>query len=95
VIRDGDQATIADRDFLHAFGIGDRRLPAGALWQILANRLAARLGAGRRAAQARLLTEGPLARRLLRRLGPRPSADRIADVYRELAGCLADNRPWP
>ena len=95
VIRDGDEAAISDRDFLHAFGIGDRRLPAGALWQSLADRLAPRLDAAHRPAQARMLSDGPLARRLLRRLGPRPSAGRIADVYRELAVCLAENRLWP
>jgi gamma-glutamyl:cysteine ligase YbdK (ATP-grasp superfamily) len=95
VVRDGDEAIIADRDFLHAFGIGDRRMPAGALWQTLANRLTDRLSPEYRAAQTRILRDGPLARRLLRRLGPRPSVRQIQTTWGELADCLADNRPWP
>jgi len=95
VVRDGDEAVIADRDFLHAFGLGDRRMPAGALWQSLANRLAGTLSAPYRDAQARILEDGPLARRLLRRLGPRPTPARIGKLYGELAQSLARNHLWP
>jgi carboxylate-amine ligase len=95
VVRDGDEAVIADRDFLHAFGIGDRRMPAGALWQSLANRLAGTLSPRYRSAQNRILGEGPLARRLLRRLGPRPTTANIGASYRELARALAGNHLWP
>jgi carboxylate-amine ligase len=95
VIRDGEEAVIADRDFLHAFGIGSRRLPAGGLWQSLANRVVDRLGPEHRHAQARILSEGPLARRLLRRLGSHPTRDHIETAYRELGACLAGNRLWP
>jgi hypothetical protein len=70
-------------------------MPAGALWQTLANRLTDRLSPEYRGAQTRILRDGPLARRLLRRLGPRPSVRQIQTTWGELADCLADNRPWP
>jgi hypothetical protein len=39
-----------------------------------------------------VLDRGPLARRILDRLGSAPSRDAIAEVYRELCTCLADGK---
>ncbi len=39
-----------------------------------------------------ILERGPLSRRILAAVGPAPSRERMALVYRELADCLAAGR---
>jgi glutamate---cysteine ligase / carboxylate-amine ligase len=95
-IRDADETTIRDIDYLQLFGIDGRTpLSAGELWR----RLAGCLGPNCRSADPSLseavehLVEwGPLARRILTVVGPNPSRDRLLAVYRELADCLAAGR---
>ena len=41
-----------------------------------------------------ILDEGPLARRIIRVLGPEPDHDRLAAVYRELCDCLKEGRMY-
>jgi hypothetical protein len=100
----GEQAMIRDRDFLEAFGIHAREARAREVWQHLIESVVAPdrdfSGAWAEAA-AVLLTDGPLARRIVRAVaGENPSVaarisldhDRLRDVYRELCDCLRENR---
>jgi carboxylate-amine ligase len=95
VVRDGEQAVIGDADYLASMGIRERRMTAGSVWRALAERNSDRIAPEHQRALRRILTEGTLARRLVLRLGPRPGLDTLMKVYRELAGCLAENRLWP
>lgn len=95
VVRDGDEAVIADADYLRSLGVNERRIKAGRLWQSLAVELGDALAGSSRAPLKRILEDGPLARRLVRRLGPRPSRVALEAVYRQLADCLQENRLWP
>lgn len=92
VIRDADQATVHDQDYLSLFGCGGRSATAADIWRQIAERSSATLGAGARSALRHILDRGPLARRLLSHLGDRPGPARIRFVYAELAQCLSQNR---
>jgi len=95
VVRDGEQAVINDPDYLATLGMRERRMAAGSVWKALAERIADRLDPESRPALRRIFAEGPLARRLSRRLGPRPGREALESTYRDLATCLAENRLWP
>jgi glutamate---cysteine ligase / carboxylate-amine ligase len=95
VIRDGDQARIADGDYLRMLGLRGRGMTAGAAWRELCESASADFDAGSRAALGRILDEGPLARRLLRATGTAPTRAGLVGACRALAGCLADNRLFP
>jgi glutamate---cysteine ligase / carboxylate-amine ligase len=97
-IRLGDRAVIRHPGYLAALGVegAGEGLAAGEAWAGLAE------GMGRAVLEApewhpflaTILDEGPLARRLLTAAGPDPSRDELREVYRKLAGCLEDNRPF-
>ncbi len=95
-IRDADQTVIRDPDYLRLFGVEGRApLAAAELWRHLARAVGP---SGRSAdpnvqpAVETILERGPLSRRIMTAVGPAPSRDRIAAVYRELADCLAAGR---
>ncbi len=96
-IREGEAAEIRDRRYLETFGFPGRSATAGELWRHLA-----RSGAGAGfpadgeviAAAEAILSEGPLARRILRALGRSPTPGRIREVYRDLCGCLEEGRVY-
>ena len=91
-IRDGERAAVSDPRYLAAFGFAGERSAAGELWRHLAAQL---LPAADRELWAPLeviFQEGPLSRRLLRALGPEPTAERLREVYGQLAACLAEGR---
>jgi hypothetical protein len=85
-------AKIDDAAYLEALGVGAAAHTAEEVWREL---LARHPPSGPAAAELqpaleRILEEGCLARRLLRRLGPDPGREALSSVYRELAGCLRD-----
>jgi gamma-glutamyl:cysteine ligase YbdK (ATP-grasp superfamily) len=95
-LRDADQTVIRDIDYLRVFGVEGRTpMTAAELWRHLAQSVSQK---GRstdpsvRSAVETILERGPLARRILAAVGPAPSRDRIAAVYRDLANCLAAGR---
>lgn len=98
-LADGEEAVIGDRAYLAAFGLaaggrgGRGGLRAGDFWRALAERL---LPAGDEAwgALGVILEEGPLARRILRALGPEPDRERLRAVYGELCDCLREGRSF-
>ena len=92
-IRDGDLTVIEDDAYLHALGWpGPSPCTAGQLWRHLIDEARSRLPAALAFCEDQLetiLRHGPLARRILRALGPQPSRSRLAAVYRLLCDCLA------
>jgi gamma-glutamyl:cysteine ligase YbdK (ATP-grasp superfamily) len=94
VTRDGDEARIVDVDYLRMLGLRGR-MTAGSAWRTLCEASAAGFDLPARAALGRILADGPLARRLLRAVGPAPARKALVSACRDLAGCLAANRSYP
>lgn len=90
-VHDGESAVIRDRRYLRAFGLGRDHCTAGELWRHVVGSLPAG-GDGASESLGVILEHGTLARRILTRLGRRPSRDRIRRAYRELCECLAEGR---
>ena len=93
-IREGEAARIGDRRYLELFRFPGGSATAGELWRHLARSATEEIpadGEVRSAAEA-ILSEGPLARRILRALGGSPSPQRIVEVYRTLCECLEKGR---
>jgi len=94
-IRDGEHAAIADPDYAEMLGMSTGPgLSAGDAWRKLFDWVKVYLDASARDAIETILSDGPLARRLLRALGRNPSRGRLFDVYRELCDCLGEGRQF-
>lgn len=87
-IRDADQAVIDDAGYLRLLGLSDRQYRAGELWRHLINRTALNRSTFWVETLRVMLERGPLARRILRAVGPVCSKDRLHAVYLELCDCL-------
>jgi gamma-glutamyl:cysteine ligase YbdK (ATP-grasp superfamily) len=88
----GEQAVVAHPGLLQALGLPARALPAGELWQQVAAAVLPDAGVVDPALVAPLrtvLTQGPLARRMLARVGTEPSREALRELQVELAECLA------
>lgn len=93
-IRDGERAVIGDAAYLRALDVGGVAMPAGALWRRMVarrEREIARLEPSAPMTLEAILRRGPLARRILDAVGAEPSRAQIADVYRRLCACLAND----
>ncbi|MGZ5115612.1 MAG: carboxylate-amine ligase [Burkholderiales bacterium] len=94
---EADHARIRHREYLQVFGVMGNEGTAGNLWNAIAERLD-RENAPRasvwRAPVEFALTRGPLARRLLRAIGPRPSHHALHELYSALADTLAAGKPF-
>jgi len=87
VIRDANEAVIDDAEFLNAFGIS-APVTANELWRRLATPLlepTTEFGPALRV----ILEQGPLSRRILRRVANDLSDASLFETYRELCQCLA------
>lgn len=84
-IRDGELTKIEDPSYLAQFGLPARPITAGDLWKTLADRLQLE-----NAALGRILSDGPLARRLTKAV--RGDMQRLPEVYRRLCECLASGQ---
>ena len=92
-IKDAGKAVIANKDYLLMFGVmKEQRMTAQRLWEHIVQELRGELSEEARAVIDHLLAKGCLAQRILARTGRKPSADRIRQVYIELAACLQDDR---
>lgn len=91
-IRDADQAVIDDAAYLRLLGLSDPRTRAGELWHHLVVRTALNRSTVWDAPLRLMLEQGPLARRILRALGPAFTPERLQAVYRELCDCLDAGR---
>ena len=93
-MRDAERATVESPELLRALGRSGR-MEAGALWLELAGELlAGEDDAEFRPALDVIFREGTLGRRLLSACGPEPKRGRLAEVWRELADCLHEGRPF-
>jgi len=92
VARESDETRISDGDFLRMFGLRARSATAGEVWRHICESAGGAFDDDQRRSLATILSEGPLARRILRAAGHSPDRDRIVATYRALAGCLAANR---
>jgi carboxylate-amine ligase len=85
---EADRARIGSPEYLALFGMQRRDCDARALWQFIAERLD-RTNAPHAAVWhptvEHVLARGPLARRLLRAVGPRPSRSALHELYAALA----------
>ena len=98
-IADADAAIIDDAEYLAALGLRARRATAGELWRHLIETTLPLVGSNEERVlwNERLeliLSEGPLARRILQAVGPDLPRERLAAVYAELCDCLEAGRPF-
>lgn len=94
-IRHGGQAIIRDRDYLDLFGLSASTMSISEFWNSVGSSLLAdnlEIPAELHDATRTLLQHGSLSSRILKAVGPKPSRERLLEVYRELSDCLADNR---
>jgi hypothetical protein len=83
-----------DPGYLRALGLDGSARTAGEVWRALVERHVApdRGSAEHASALAVLLDEGCLARRILSRVGEKPTREALTALYRELADCLGEGR---
>jgi len=98
-IADADAAIIDDAEYLASMGLRARRASARELWAHLIKTTLPLVGSAEEQALWRerlelILEEGPLARRILRAVGPEMARDRLEAVYAELCDCLEAGRPF-
>jgi carboxylate-amine ligase len=95
-IRDAENAAIADSDYLRALGFhGPGSIPAGGLWRHLLEKASSDFtNESVMKSLDVILGRGSLSTRILKALGGFRSRAAIADVYREMAECLAEGRPF-
>lgn len=94
VLADGQRATIDDVGYLRAFGLSSPCSPRE-LWQKVIEKIT---GSGNTALEkwkpelSVILTEGTLSERIIRAMNGDASTESIVRIYRQLAGCLAQNK---
>jgi gamma-glutamyl:cysteine ligase YbdK (ATP-grasp superfamily) len=91
----GQYAVIDNVEYLSVFGFKGNSATATELWQHIVERLvrsgSASIEHWRREIDV-LLKEGTLAQRIIKALGNDPSKENIVRVYKQLCGCLAQNK---
>jgi hypothetical protein len=94
---EADHARIAHADYLELLGMTRKDCNAGNLWWSIAERLdrrnTPRAGIWRAPIEF-ALSRGPLARRLVRAIGPRPSRSALHELYAALADALDAGKPF-
>lgn len=88
-IGDAERTRIYSPGYLSLFGFAGKQATMGALWQHLARALRPELIARKDAPLAVILSQGPLARRILKKTGTSPSRRQLSQVYGQLCDCLA------
>ncbi|MDQ1315335.1 MAG: glutamate---cysteine ligase / carboxylate-amine ligase [Pseudomonadota bacterium] len=87
-IRDGEQAAIDDAGYLRLLGFPERQCRADELWRRLLDQTSLKNSADWGEPLHTILEHGPLARRILRAVGPECGKARLHEVYGELCDCL-------
>ena len=91
-IRDAEQAVIDDAGYLQLLGFPERQCNAGELWGHLVETLSPQRLEHWHEPLRVMLERGPLARRILRAVGPDFSKEHLHTVYQELCDCLEAGR---
>ncbi len=89
-----ERTPIDDADYLRAIGLDGAPRTAQEVWRALTLRHAApdREGAEHAPALEVMLEEGCLARRILHRVGEKPTREALSALYRALGDCLREGR---
>jgi gamma-glutamyl:cysteine ligase YbdK (ATP-grasp superfamily) len=94
-VESAQDAIIDNTEYLQAFGMEETSAKAGELWQHILNRI---LYTGNSPLEKWrneldiILNEGTLSHRILRRLEGNYSRENIITVFKQLSGCLAQNK---
>ncbi|MGB9129445.1 MAG: glutamate-cysteine ligase family protein [Thiobacillus sp.] len=91
-IRDAERALIDDAGYLRLLGFPGRHCRAGELWHHLIEATSLERSGPWREPLRAIREHGPLARRILRALGPEYGKARLHEVYQELCDCLEAGR---
>ncbi len=92
-LKDGLKAVINDKDYLLMFGVlREGKMTARELWAHLLEQTRTGLSEHVLLHGSSILKNGNVAERILKRTGRKPSREKIVQVYRELAACLAEDR---
>jgi len=91
-IRDAELAAIDDAVYLQLLGFPERRCRAGELWHHLIETTSPENSVNRGEPLRVMLDHGPLARRILRALGPSNGKACLHGIYQELCNCLEAGR---
>jgi gamma-glutamyl:cysteine ligase YbdK (ATP-grasp superfamily) len=91
-LRDAEHTEIAHPDYLSLFGFAGSRCTMRELWLHLETVMNSGALKPWQDALGIILERGPLARRILRAVGPDCPQPRLEAVYRELCDCLAEGR---
>jgi gamma-glutamyl:cysteine ligase YbdK (ATP-grasp superfamily) len=91
VIKDAEGTEVNNMTFLATFDI-HQPVIVKEIWKKLYLRVKENIPEDYREAIEIILNHGSLSSRILQALGFKPSEERITEVYRELAGCLQENR---
>jgi carboxylate-amine ligase len=90
-VRAAEDAVISDRAYLESFGIhGQDNVSAAELWSCLAGQL--EIEKELAATFADIVRHGSLAKRILNALAGEVTRQSLSRVYRELSGCLQEDR---
>jgi len=89
--RDSDQASIDDAGYLAVLGLSPKGRNAASVWVELLEKFNSRDSWWRDSVEM-LLSEGPLARRILRAVGGDFRREHLREVYATLCTCLNANR---
>jgi glutamate---cysteine ligase / carboxylate-amine ligase len=96
VIRGADEAVISDERYLAALGVKGSKATGREVWSHLMEQTIAREPSYPQFEPQLdvLLSQGTLARRLLKSTGHSPDRRKITDTYRQLSDCLFSNVPF-
>jgi len=90
-VREAEGAVISDRAYLESFGIiGQESISAGELWSYLAGQIDIEKELA--ATFETIVHNGSLSSRILKSLAGGITKENLKKVYRELSGCLKENR---
>lgn len=86
---------IVDRpEYLRLLGIKDQKISLNEIWTKIFEDVDVSLGDDECAGVDLILKNGNLSRRILKRLGSKPEAKEIKELYRELSRCLESNKAF-
>ncbi len=94
-IRDGEEAVIRDKAYLQLFGLSRPVCTIRELWQYLADSTVPETDATTAPALELILNEGPLSRRIVKRLAGDVSHASTKRIYNDLAECLSNGQSFP
>jgi carboxylate-amine ligase len=89
-MREGEKAVIDDPHYLNLFGFNNKDATVGELWKYLCRILLNGDNTNKESLEALnvILTEGPLARRILNAWNRQQSDERLHAIYQQLCNCL-------